>query len=356
MSMMSGMMGRMVDNQAEEVDSREIVVDGDVVGELIITRYSSIRDSLEAKKFILSLAGSGLISFGIVLTLIFIIGIFISRRTSRDLRLTAQQAMDIELGNTGDSPKSRIKEIRTIQHSLDTLNARLKLKQTSRKKLTDELIHQTRTPLTILKTHLEGFQDGIIEFNADEVKICEAQIEHITSIVSNMSNMIDAQKELDVVNFEQVELSQLLKQIVSGLKMQFEKKKIDLKLLNHQKMFVETDRYKLSQVIYNLLTNAYKFTEAGGSVMVNYFKQEDALNIVVEDSGKGISEEEQLKIFDVYFRGVNTGDTSGDGIGLYVVKENLEMIGGEIAVASELGRGSKFIIRLPLDTDYLSKN
>jgi signal transduction histidine kinase len=138
--------------------------------------------------------------------------------------------------------------------------------------------------------------------------------------------------------------------------MQFEKKKIDLKLLNHQKMFVETDRYKLSQVIYNLLTNAYKFTEAGGSVMVNYFKQEDALNIVVEDSGKGISEEEQLKIFDVYFRGVNTGDTSGDGIGLYVVKENLEMIGGEIAVASELGRGSKFIIRLPLDTDYLSKN
>jgi signal transduction histidine kinase len=296
----------------------------------------------------LSLAGSGLISFGIVLTLIFIIGLFISRRTSKDLRLTAQQAIAIDLGNFSEIPKSRVKEIRTIQLSLETLNARLKMKQTSRKKLVDELIHQTRTPLTILKTHIEGFEDGIIEFNPEEVKVCETQIENITSIISNMSSMIDAQKELDPVVFEEVELSQLIKQIASGLKMQFEKKKIDLKLLNQQKMMIKTDRYKLSQAIYNLLTNAYKFTGTGGSVTINYYNQNDMLMIMVEDSGTGIDDEEKSKIFDVYFRGRNSQETAGDGIGLYVVKENLEKIGGTIKVESVAGEGSKFIIALPV--------
>lgn len=346
--MMSGMMGRMTETQSEEVDTREIMADGEMLGELIVTRYSSISDSLEAKKFMLSLAGSGLISFGIVLTLIFIIGLFISRRTSKDLRLTAQQAIAIDLGNFSEIPKSRIKEIRTIQLSLETLNARLKMKQTSRKKLVDELIHQTRTPLTILKTHIEGFEDGIIEFNPEEVKVCETQIENITSIISNMSSMIDAQKELDPVVFEEVELSQLIKQIASGLKMQFEKKKIDLKLLNQQKMMIKTDRYKLSQAIYNLLTNAYKFTGTGGSVTINYYNQNDMLMIMVEDSGTGIDDEEKSKIFDVYFRGRNSQETAGDGIGLYVVKENLEKIGGTIKVESVAGEGSKFIIALPV--------
>jgi signal transduction histidine kinase len=196
---------------------------------------------------------------------------------------------------------------------------------------------------------LEGFQDGIIELNPDEIKICETQIEHITSIISNMSNMIDAQKEVDSVNFESVDIGQLIKQIVSGLKMQFEKKNIELKLLNHQKILVETDRYKVSQAIYNLLTNAYKFTEAGGAVTVNYFTEDSFLDIVVEDNGKGIPKEEQIKIFDVYFRGANASGALGDGIGLYVVKENLEKIGGEIKVVSEPGKGSRFIVRLPLD-------
>ncbi|WKY48192.1 HAMP domain-containing sensor histidine kinase [Eubacteriaceae bacterium ES3] len=354
--MMSGMMGRMNSSQTEEIDTRDIVVDEMVIGELIITRYSSISDSLEARKFMLSLAGSGFLSFGIVFTLIFIIGIFISRRMSRDLRATAQQAIDIDLGNTSPVPKSKVEEIRTIQHSLDTLNSRLKMKQTSRKKLIDELVHQTRTPLTILRTHLEGFQDGIIEFTPEEVKICETQIENITSIISNMSGMIDAQKELEPVIIEEVEMASLFKQIVTGLKMQFDKKSIELNLISHQKISVKTDRYKLSQVVYNLLTNAYKFTEYGGSVTINYFSQKDMLTIVVEDSGKGISKEEQSKIFNVYFRGDNSQNTSGDGIGLYVVKENLEKIKGVIDLESTVGKGSKFTVRIPLDLDHVTKN
>jgi len=341
------MMNRMMGNPSEEVDSVDIMNNGEIVGKLNITRYSSIGNSLETRKFAVSLIGSSFLSFGIVFILIFFIGIFISKKMSKDLMMTAQQAIDIDLGNPNNIPKSHVKEIRTIQQSLETLQARLKLKQTSRKKLVDELVHQTRTPLTILKTHLEGLEDGIIRFTPEEIRTCEAQIDNISSIITNMSSMIDADKDIDTVNIGQLELNQMLKQIVGGLKVQFDKKAVDLQLLSHEKVSVKTDQHKLSQVIYNILTNAYKYTNSGGRVTVDYKQACDEISIVIEDTGSGIKEEDRVKIFDAYFKGSNSVNTTGDGIGLYVAKENLKKINGQIDVESEPGVGSKFIIRIP---------
>jgi len=341
------MMNRMMGSASEEIDSIDIMQNDTIIGKLNITRYSSIGNSLGTRKFVVSLIVSSLLSFVLVFILIFILGMLISNKMSKDLRLTAQQAIDIDLGNTGQVHPSHVKEIRTIQQSLETLQARLKLKQTSRKKLIDELVHQTRTPLTILRTHLEGFQDGVIQLTPDEIKTCESQIDNITSIISNMSGMLDAEKDIDSVNIEQVELNHLLKQIVGGLKMQFDKKGIELQLISHQKISLETDGYKLSQVIYNLLTNAYKFTDSKGKVTVEYKEFDDSVKIIIQDTGAGINHEEQSKIFDAYYRGKNSANSSGEGIGLYVVKENLMKINGKIDVESDPGIGSKFTISIP---------
>jgi two-component system sensor histidine kinase BaeS len=348
---MGGMMGnrmmnRMMGSATEEVDSVNITNNGVVIGKLNIIRYSSIGNSLETRRFTVSLIGSSFFSFIIVLVLTFIIGIFISKKMSKDLRQTAQQAIDIDFGDQNNITKSRVKEIRTIQQSLETLQSRLKLKQTSRKKLIDELVHQTRTPLTILKTHLEGFEDGIIRFTPEEIRTCEVQIENITSIITNMSGMIDADKDIDIVNMEQVELNHLLKQIVGGLKVQFGKKAVELHLLSQQKVLLKTDPYKLCQAIYNILTNSYKYTESNGKVTVEYKQTGGEVTITIQDTGSGISEEDKLKIFDAYYRGKNSNNTNGEGIGLYVVKENLKKINGRINVESELGVGSKFIINI----------
>jgi signal transduction histidine kinase len=268
---------------------------------------------------------------------------------SKDLMLTAQQAVDIDLGRESRTPQSRVLEIKTIQQSLETLHSRLMLKQTSRKKLIDELVHQTRTPLTILRTHLEGFQDGIIEFSPEEVKTWEEQIENISSIITNMSGLIDAGQEIDQIRIETVEISGLIRQIVAGLKAQFDKKSLDLQVLSHQKITAQTDPYQLSQAIYNLLTNAYKFTESGGTVSLSYQMVGAELVIAVQDTGVGIALEDQARVFDAYFRGNNSLNTPGEGIGLYIVHENLKKIGGMIELESTLGKGSRFTIRLPIE-------
>jgi signal transduction histidine kinase len=348
-SMRGDMMRRMLPSSGEEVDSIEIQQDGTVLGRLNISRYSSIGSSLSTRRFLSSLIGNSLLSFGIVFALIFVLGYFISKRMSRDLTQTAQQAVDIDLGRENRAPLSHVSEIKTIQQSLEALQSRLKLKQASRKQLIDELVHQTRTPLTILKTHLEGFSDGVIRFTPEEVKTCDAQIENLTSIIANMSGLIDAEREIDTVNIEQIELSALIKQIIAGLKAQFDKKGVALTAATQKKIVVRTDPYKLSQAVYNLLTNAYKFTGSGGSVSVDYRLEGGAISISVRDTGAGIPADEQQQIFDAYYRGRNSAHTSGDGIGLYIVKENLRKIGGSVGLQSKPGEGSTFILRIPVE-------
>ena len=345
--MMGNMMGRMSDSQYEEVNHTEIIYGNTVIGQVNITKYSSAENSFATWMFQSSLLKNSLYSIGIVLIFAVIIGMIISNRMSKDLIQTAEMAQNIDIGNDTPSRQSKVKEIRVIQQSLQTLQSRLKLKQKNRKALIDQLVHQTRTPLTILRTHLEGIEDGVIDMVPEEIRVCENQIENITAIITNMSSMIDAEKLETTLNIEEFELSQLVKQIVNGLKAQFEKKGIDFKITDHEKVSIKTDKYRLSQAIYNILTNAYKFTEPNGNVSVSYHVNSDSIILAIEDNGPGISKEDQAKIFGAYYKKDISIGSAGDGIGLYVANENMAIIHGTIIVESDLTKGSKFILTIP---------
>jgi signal transduction histidine kinase len=329
------------------VEHAEIKSEGTVIGQVNVTSYSAAEDSIATWMFQSSLFKNSLYSIGIVLLLAVITGILVSRRMSRDLVLTSQLAQSADIGEEMQYPTSKVKEIRIIQQSLELLRARLKLKQKSRKALIDELVHQARTPLTILRTHLEGLEDGVIEMGTEEIKICENQIENVTAIITNMSSLIDAESPIKSQKIEEFELGQLLRQIVNGLRAQFDKKNIDLQITGQEKVILTTDKYKLSQTIYNILTNAYKFTPSSGKVTIHYAVAPDRVVLSIEDNGPGIDKADQTKIFDAYYRKDSGEGTTGDGIGLFIAKENMTGINGSISVQSELNKGSKFILTIP---------
>jgi two-component system, OmpR family, sensor histidine kinase BaeS len=346
---MMDMMRSRYDDTDSEVDHVEILDEGIVIGQLNISRYSSLEDSIVVRRFKSSLIVNSLYSIAIVLGIALIIGIFVSRKMSKDLTSTARMAHDLNIGEDTNTVDTNINEIRTIQQSLVELKSKLKLKNKSRKVLIDELVHQTRTPLTVLKTHLEGFADDIIKMTPEEIKVCENQIENITDIISNMSNMIDAEKDFDVLKIEEFEIASLLRQITNGLKAQFAKKNIELNLDTSQKIMLNTDKYKLSQIIYNILTNAYKYTNENGEVNLSYSINNNALSIVIEDNGIGINQEDLKKIFDAYYRSNTIHNNQGEGLGLYLASENVKKIEGKIEVSSILGKGSQFSINVQLD-------
>ncbi len=347
-----GMMGRSMMNfmmgvPLEEVEVLEIYSGDNQVGQLKISARSSITNSMATRMFTIRIIGSTFLAFGIVLIIVILAGIAISRQMSHDLIATLDQAVNIEIGSESKVNYSKVTEIKALQQNLEILNSKLKLKQKSRKNLMDELMHQARTPLTILKTHLEALNDGMIEMDPEKIKLCESQIENITAIMNSMGKIIDANREISVVNNEEFELKQTLRQIINGLKLSFQKKEIELSLETKADVILCTDKNKLSQSIYNILTNALKFTPPGGKVTVSYTVSEDLIKIIVEDTGNGISKEDQKNLFDAYFRGKNSAKISGEGLGLFIAKDNLDKINGSISVESEVGEGSKFIVTLP---------
>jgi two-component system, OmpR family, sensor histidine kinase BaeS len=342
-----GMMDFMFRIGEEEVDSFDIMDNGVLLGKLNITKQSSAESSVIAMMFKSRLFINSLISTGFAIVITLLVGAYISKRMSKDLTDTAQFASNIQIGNPLENKPSSIKEINQIQNSLHDLNTRLKIKQKSRKTMVDQLVHQTKTPLTILKSHVEAIEDGVIQISKEELAIFQDQIDHLNNILSNMSTMIDAEKESEILTLETVDIHQLLNQIILGLRSQFDKKGIELKLISTTKVKLMTDPYKLSQVLYNLLTNAYKYTEKG-RVEISVKEDKDTLSISISDTGIGIEPTEISNIFNAYYRGASVTKIPGEGIGLYVVKENLNQLNATIDVQSTLGKGSTFTIKLPL--------
>jgi len=341
--------GNMMSDSSNQVMQYEVFDGEKIIGVLNVTLHSVAENSFVAMKFKGSLFINSIYAILISIVFSIIIGFFISKKMSGSLRDTAKIASDIHLGKLAPVESTSIKEIRAIRESLVELSSRLRLKQKSRQVLVDQLLHQTRTPLTILKSHIEAIEDGLLEFDKEEIRTFQNQIENITAIISNMSGMIDASKETDIISVENFEINEMLKQILIGLKAQFNRKNITLELVTNDKLMIQTDKDKLSQSIYNILTNAYKYTNEEGSVRVSFIHLDEKVMIKIQDTGIGIATNEINQIFNAYYRSSKAIHLEGDGIGLYIVKDNIEKIGGKVSVTSKLKFGSTFIIEIPVN-------
>lgn len=326
----------------------EIESGGELLGTLYVTRLVSYDSSIIANMFRSTLFINSLISIGIAMCISALIALITSRKISADLRQTSYLATEIQQGKVIKAKDTKIKEINSLRNSLEDLSIKLKLKQKAKKELLDQLIHETRTPLTVLGSHFEAIEDGIIETSKEEIEILKNQVESLTFIIGNLNRIIEDETETNDLNLEDIEIDKLIKQIVNGLKNQFDNKKIQIKIDTDEKMTIRTDKYKFTQILYNLLTNAYKYTESNKKVSISYKIEKDEFVLEVKDEGKGIKEEDIDKIWNAYYRGQDEIEY-GEGIGLYVVSENVKKLGGEIKVYSKVGNGSIFTVKLPLN-------
>lgn len=328
-------------------DVFEIKNDNEIIGTVYITRFEDYDSSIIANMFRSTLFINSLISIGMAMFISVFIALITSRKISTDLRYTSNLATEIQQGKVVKAKNTKIKEINNLRNSLEDLSVKLKLKQKAKKELLDQLIHETRTPLTVLNSHFEAIEDGIVESNHEEIEVLKSQVENLTFLISNLNRIIEDDDSAADLKIEEVKINKLIKQIVNGLKNQFENKKILLTIDNDDDITILTDKYKFTQILFNLLTNAYKYTDPDKKVNISYRIENDKFVLEVKDQGKGIREGELNKIFNAYYRGLNETE-QGEGIGLYIVKENVEILGGEVKVRSKLGEGSVFTVFLPI--------
>lgn len=231
---------------------------------------------------------------------------------------------------------------RTFNHMADTLE----LEDQLRRVLVADVAHELRTPLAILQATIEAMADGITEPTAVTLSSLHDETLRLGRIVEDLEVLASAEAAGLALELKPVDLAVVADDAVNGLKPQLEGAGLSL-ARDFQPTVVRGDKNRLHQVLTNLLTNAIKFTPAGGCVTVSVSSRDRVARVVVEDSGRGIPHEDLDHIFDRFWRGPGVRHTTGSGVGLAVVQELVHAHHGEVTVASEEGHGSQFMITIP---------
>lgn len=216
-----------------------------------------------------------------------------------------------------------------------------------------DISHELRTPLTLISSPVnEVLQNEPLSKNAREnLNFVKTNTQRMLRMMNQILDFRKIQKEKMKIFVEETDLIELLRQVMEHFQTVAHEKHIDFRLsTNVSSLCLWLDRDKTEKIFFNLISNAFKYTPAGKSICIEVHPQDKEVQIVVADQGIGIESEQQKTLFQRFetFAHYNTS-TPSSGIGLSLVKEMVQMHHGHVEVVSEVGKGSRFIVSLPLD-------
>jgi len=222
--------------------------------------------------------------------------------------------------------------------------------------------HDVRTPLTLILAPLEDLAGRIASPGEQErIRMVRRNALQLLRMINQLLDASRAEAGQLQLHLSQGDAGQTLRAIVSSFELLAEQTGVHLECSAPESALSWFDQEKLEKVLYNLVSNALKFTPAGGRVTAALYRREGRdgdparLEFVVEDTGIGIPPEDIDRIFLRYHQASNLrrGEEGGSGIGLALVKEFVELHGGNVSATSDLGRGSRFVVALPVDRNDL---
>ena len=279
-----------------------------------------------------------------------LLGALMAKRISTPISKAVSSAQMLAKGYYGDrvSVKSNTKEIHLLTTTINDLGETLEKQELLRKRMSQDVAHELRTPLATLQSHMEAMIDGIWKPDIERLSSCHDEILRINRMVGDLEKLSKYESEnlnLDKTKFDIVELTT---RIIKNFESDFIKKGLKVEISGGEEE-VFADKDKISQVLINLLSNAIKYTPAGGSIEVKIKGAEDITEISIKDTGKGIPDEDLKFIFERFYRADKSRNrsTGGSGIGLTIAKAIVDAHKGRIIVQSTLDVGTEFIVSLP---------
>ncbi|MHB8579697.1 MAG: HAMP domain-containing sensor histidine kinase [Ignavibacteriaceae bacterium] len=293
-----------------------------------------------------------IIPLGLILT--GIMAYFISKAAFKPITQMAETAKKIT-GNNLDQklklPKAK-DEVRALGETLNEMVERLDNAFKSQKRFVADASHEIRTPLTVIQTELEILERKLTDIEAKEsIKSALNEIEGLTKLTSSLLTLSKLDSSQIKLNLTLVRLDELLTECVQLLNRQARKKNVQLNLQINDAAEVKGDKEKLKSVFVNLLDNAIKFSNTNSSVSIKLeITGSKIIKIYFEDNGCGIPAQELPYIFKRFYRSNETrAEIIGNGLGLAIAKEIVDMHKGEITVSSEVGTNTVFSVILPMN-------
>ncbi len=212
--------------------------------------------------------------------------------------------------------------------------------------------HELRNPLSPIATALQMMKLRGDSRTTREQQVIERQVNHLTRLVDDLLDVSKITRGKVELRKEKVEIADVIAKAVEMASDLFEQRNHDLSVdVPEERLWVCGDPVRLAQVVANLLTNAARYTERGGKIIVSARREGAEIVVRVEDNGSGISSDLLPRIFDLFVQGHRSSDRAqgGLGLGLALVKNLVALHGGSVVALSDgPGKGSEFVIRLPL--------
>lgn len=209
--------------------------------------------------------------------------------------------------------------------------------------------HEMKTPIAVMKNYAELLAADRIEDGSrkEYAKTVENAATRLSELVSNILKLNKLESQRIMPETEDYDICRQLCECILQFEDIWEEKRIELETEIEDAVMVKADASLMELVWNNLISNALKFTEPGGSVTVSQTSDADYIRIAVSDTGCGMSRDSMDHIFDKFYQGDTSHSKEGNGLGLALVKRVLELMDGSIHVVSEEGKGSTFTVTLP---------
>ena len=233
-------------------------------------------------------------------------------------------------------------------HDLNTMIAELSSIETLKTDFISNVSHEIKTPIAVIQNYAQLLQsENLSDQERKEYSRAVADAaERLSTLITNILRLNRLENQKISPQKVQYDLSAQLAECLIGFESVWEEKNIEIEPEIEDGVMVQSDRELLSIVWNNLLSNAFKFTEPGGTVGLQLKKAGDTVLVTVSDSGCGMSPESVRHIFDKFYQGDSSHATQGNGLGLALVRRIIDITGSEIRVESAPGEGSRFRVKL----------
>ncbi len=320
----------------------------ETIGAMLLS--ASVQDVYEQTKRLTSTIV--FLSAATALVVIFV-SIITSRYITRPVLVLTQAARNMANGNLNERVEIKGKsEIATLGNAFNIMGERLKNMDAERADFVSNASHELRTPLSSIKILTESllYQENVPENLYKEfLTDINFEIDRLNNIITDLLDITKLEDVSSVLKLAVVNIGRLTKEVIESLEPLYTGKNIHVKFNEEEKITCVCDELKIRQALSNLIDNAIKYTDNGGKISVNLYKNDEEVIFSVSDTGIGIPESELKKIFDRFYRvdKARSRETGGTGLGLYISKKIVVMHGGYLNVKSEQNVGTTFEMVIP---------